>query len=289
MTAAVFGTVLVVVAVLVIVLVSVTGGGKPAAGSGFGMKAAPTSVVSAVTGVSPSAFTIAGSSVTSSGPWTQFLSVPKKPKPLTEDGKPLIVYVGSNYCPFCAATRWPLAVALARFGTFKNLKITSSGLGDEYPGTNTLSFYHTSYTSPYIAFLASEQCTDVEATVQTAATEACFGYEPLQSMSATAGKVFAKYDGTPYQTSTNAGGIPFIDFGNHLIEDGAFMDPTILGGYTHAQIAASLSNPSAAPGQTILDAANYYSAEICKLTGGKPGSICNMPVVKQAGAALAKL
>jgi hypothetical protein len=67
------------------------------------------------------------------------------------------------------------------------------------------------------------------------------------------------------------------------------MDPTILGGFSHAQIAASLNNPVASPGQTILVGANYYTAEICKMTGDKPGSVCDMPVVKQAGAALAKL
>ena len=41
---------------------------------------------------------------------------------LTQDGKPRIVYVGAEYCPFCASERWPLVVALSRFGTWNNLQ-----------------------------------------------------------------------------------------------------------------------------------------------------------------------
>ena len=52
------------------------------------------------------------------------------------------------------------------------------------------------------------------------------------------------------------------------------------------QIAHSLRNPIASPAQTILVTANYYTAAICKLTNNKPGSVCQMPVVKQAGAGL---
>ena len=33
-------------------------------------------------------------------------------------GKPEVLFVGAEYCPFCAAERWPLIVALSRFGHF---------------------------------------------------------------------------------------------------------------------------------------------------------------------------
>ena len=65
--------------------------------------------------------------------------------------------------------------------------------------------------------------------------------------------------------------------------DGAFIDPAVLSGYNQKEIAQSLgSNPTAAPANTILIAANFYTAAICKLTGGQPGSICKMAAVKQA-------
>jgi hypothetical protein len=40
---------------------------------------------------------------------------------LTIGGKPAIVFVSKESCPFCAAERWPLAVALAHFGTWSQL------------------------------------------------------------------------------------------------------------------------------------------------------------------------
>lgn len=288
MTVTVFGTVLVVLVVLVIVLVSVTGGKNKTSVSSYGMKPASASVVNAIAGVSPSAFAAAGSVATSYGPYLNGMIYPKKQSALTLDGKPLIVYVGSNFCPYCAATRWPLTVALARFGTFKNLKITQSGPSPEiYPSTNTVSFYHSSYTSRYISFLPTEQCTNITSSSTSTAVEECNGYLPLEPLKGTGYKVFAKYDFPPYQTTTNKGGIPFLDFGNKMIEDGAFVDPTDFAGYDQVQIAQSLvNNPTATPANTVLVAANYYSAEICKLTGGKPGSVCKMAAVKQAATAL---
>ncbi len=286
MTAAVFGTVFVVLAILVIVLVSVIG--KSSTAGGFGMKPAPASVVNAISNVSPSAFAEAGSAITSSGPYTASMTVLKSQPTLTSDGKPLIAYVGSNYCPYCAASRWPLAVALSRFGIFKNLSITESGAASSeiYPDTPTLSFYGSSYTSRYVSFMPTEQCTDIVSSSTSTAVEDCNGYEPLQTLSALDHQILFKYDVPPYVPSANEGSIPFVDFANKIIEDGAFMDPSILAGFTHVQIAQSLANPDAQPAQPILVSADYYTAAICKLTNNKPGSVCMMPVVKRAAKQL---
>ena len=45
---------------------------------------------------------------------------------LTADGKPVVFYFGAQFCPFCAAERWSLIVALSRFGTFSNLSQINS-------------------------------------------------------------------------------------------------------------------------------------------------------------------
>jgi hypothetical protein len=284
MTAGVLGTVVVVLAVLVILLVSLTG--KKAVGRGFGMKSAPAAVVNAIGHVSPSAFTEAGSAPSASGPYTGSITALKAQPQLTRAGKPLIAYMGSNWCPECAATRWPFAVALSRFGTFKGLRITVSSATDNPASVNTLSFYGSTYKSPYIAFLPDEMCSDIPSSSTSVGVLDCNGYKPLQPLSGTTRKLFDKYDYAPYETGQSEDGIPFIDFANKFIEDGATMDPTILNGLTQVQIAQSLGNPIASPAQTILVTANYYTAAICKLTNNKPGSVCEMPVVKQAGAAL---
>jgi thiol-disulfide isomerase/thioredoxin len=291
MTAAIFGTIVVVLAVLVIVIVSVTGSKTPA--KGFGTKPVPTSVLSDITNVPASAFTAAGALADpTNGPFPSFTAIKPSQPALTLGGKPLIVYVGSDWCPYCAATRWPLVVALARFGTFKGLKITKSGLGagstqEIYPGTNTLSFYGSTYTSPYIAFKGVEQCSDVIPSTSSAAVQTCNGYEPLDTLGGTPLKVFAKYNFPPFETQANEGGIPFIDMDNKYSEDGAFINPGMLQGLTWQMIAQSLgSNPAALPALPIVVGANYYTAAICKLTHDKPGSVCNMPVIKQVAKLL---
>jgi hypothetical protein len=75
---------------------------------------------------------------------------------LTLGHKPEIVYAGAEYCPFCAVTRWPLAIALLRFGSFTGLEQSGSSLYDLFPGTRTLSFATARYSSPYLAFDSSE-------------------------------------------------------------------------------------------------------------------------------------
>src|ERR1700722_14197678 len=71
---------------------------------------------------------------------------------LTSGGKPEIVYVGAEYCPYCAAERWALTAALSRFGTFSNLHYIHSSSTDVYPSTPTLTFYKSTYTSKYVDF-----------------------------------------------------------------------------------------------------------------------------------------
>ena len=282
-TAGIFGTALVVLAVLVIILVSIVGKTTPA--NAADSKPAPASVTNTINHTPASAFEAAGSTPTSSGPYMQAIFKLKGQPKLTQDGKPLIVYVGSEYCPYCAATRWPLALALGRFGTFSRLRVTHSSTTDAYANTPTLSFHGSTYTSPYIVFSPTEQCTNIPSTSTSAAVQACNGYKPLENWSPTAERVFLKYDEPPFVPNKNnePGGIPFVDFANHYHEDGAFIDPAILAGLTQVRIVESLNNPAALPAQPILVAANYYSAMICKLTNNKPASVCQMPAVKQAG------
>jgi hypothetical protein len=80
--------------------------------------------------------------------------------PLTQDGKPQVLYVGAEYCPFCAAERWPLIVALSRFGTFDNLGATFSSATDTFPNTQTFSFHSSTYTSDSLTFNGVETQTN---------------------------------------------------------------------------------------------------------------------------------
>jgi Domain of unknown function (DUF929) len=172
------------------------------------------------------------------------------------DDKPLITYVGAEYCPFCAAERWALAVALSRFGTFENLSGTHSSGTDEYPNTQTLSFYGSSYSSPYVDFEAVEEATN---------QQVGSSYAPLQTPTAAQSARMAKYD--------TQGSIPFLDIANRYVITGSSFSPQVLQGLSRSQIAADLSNPNSAVAQAIDGAANDITAAISSVTGNQPASV----------------
>jgi thiol-disulfide isomerase/thioredoxin len=66
---------------------------------------------------------------------------------LTARGKPVLLYMGGEYCPYCAAERWAIAAAVSRFGTLSGLHFIHSSPTDVYPSTPTLSFYLSRYIS----------------------------------------------------------------------------------------------------------------------------------------------
>jgi hypothetical protein len=184
---------------------------------------------------------------------------------LTTDGKPGVLYVGAEYCPFCAAERWPFVVAMTRFGQFANLQATSSGPPPEaYSNTATLSFHGATYTSQYLGF------TGIETQTNTG--------QPLDQLTGDNKTIFETY---------NAGGsIPFIDYGGKATANGASVDPTIFGGKSQAQIADDIADPSTATAKAVLGSANVISAQLCQLTNNQPAEVCTSPGVTTAAASL---
>ena len=79
---------------------------------------------------------------------------------LTSRGRPEVLVVGAEFCPFCAAERWPLVVALARFGRFTVLHDATSSNQSVFPGTTTFSFAGVRYTSAYVSLTAVELFSD---------------------------------------------------------------------------------------------------------------------------------
>ncbi len=178
------------------------------------------------------------------------------------DGKPLITYVGAEYCPYCAAERWALAVALSRFGTFENLSGTHSSGSDVYPNTQTLSFYGSSYSSPYVDFQPVEEATN---------QQVGNGYQALQTPTAAQSALMAKFDAQ--------GSIPFLDIANRYVITGSSFSPQVLQGLSRSQIAADLSNPDNAVAQAIDGAANDIAAAIASVTGNQPASVGNSATI----------
>jgi len=249
-----------VVAVLIIVKVA-TGAGAPK--SGQTASAASAAVIADVTSVPPAVLDTVGVG-----------SITALPKAITapaleQGGKPRFLYIGAEYCPYCATERWAVVVALSRFGTFTNLGQTASSPSDVYPSTATLTFHGASYRSAYLAFTGTETESN-----QVSGT----GYAPLDKLSAADQAVFAKYN--------PGGSIPFIDIGGKYIVSGASYSPTSLQGKTHSQIAAALSQPSSPIAKGVDGAANIITAAICKTTNSVPSKVCTASGVAAASTTL---
>ena len=196
---------------------------------------------------------------------------PVSGSPLTKEGKPEVQYVGADFCPYCAALRWPLIVALSRFGTFSGLTparsgiTTGSGQAEPYPATATWTFHGSSYTSRYLAFSPVETSTSVP-------DPPSGGYTALETPTAAQHQIMARYN--------PAGAIPFVNIGNRYIQLSTLAPygPEDLQGKMWTQITAALRDPSSALGTQINASANYITAAICKITGNQPAAACTPAV-----------
>ena len=254
----------VVIVVAFVVVKSLSSSSTPQHSSAGGTPL-PASVIKDLTGVPASTLETVGKG--SADPKSV---IPLNGTPLTKNGKPEVLYIGAEYCPYCAAERWAMAVALSKFGTFSGLRGIHSSSSDAFPSTPTLTFYKTGYNSKYLVF------TPVETTTEDRNT-------PLQKPTAEQQALLNKYDAPPYVSQGSAGAIPFIDFGNKYLISGASYNPAVLQGKTWSEIAAALSDPSTPVSQGAVGAANVMTAKICKLTNNQPATACTPAIQKLEG------
>ncbi len=250
------------VVVIVVGFFVIKGLSKP--GKQGGAEALPAAVAAEVTNVPVSTLAKVGTGGLTAS------SLPLKKitdKPLTAGGKPEMLYIGAEYCPYCAAMRWSMAVALSRFGTFGPLSGIHSSSSDVYPNTATLTFYKQQYSSTYLTFTPIENLT--------------VDKKPLQNPTKAEQALWVKYD-----SSAQGPGYPFIDFGNKVVMTGPLYVPQVLHGLTWAQIASALKNPNSAVAKNINGAANYITASICAMTNNAPASVCTAAPVSSIESSL---
>lgn len=190
---------------------------------------------------------------------------------LTLGGKPELLYMGGEFCPFCAAERWAIAAAVSRFGVLSGLHFIHSSPADSYPDTPTLSFYQSSYTSKYLTFVP------VEWASAKPGPGTPFGYGSLQQPTSQQAALFTRYSG---------GSIPFVDIGNRYLVPQAQYLPSDLSGLSWDQVASAMRDPSSAVARDIDGAANMITAAVCQLTHGQPASVCRSAGVRAASASI---
>jgi hypothetical protein len=189
---------------------------------------------------------------------------------LTSGGKPELLYIGANYCPYCAAQRWAIIVALSRFGTFSGLSTIHSSTTDTPADIPSWTFFGSKYTSKYLTFTSVEETQNYR--VGNSASQNV-SYVPLQTPTQAQQALLERYD--------TGGYIPFIDVANKYVQVGNLLPygPQLLQGLSWNQIAQAMCDPSSTVAQCVDASANYLTAAILKVTGNQPASACT-PAVK---------
>ncbi len=183
-------------------------------------------------------------------------------QPYMAGTKPIIVYVGADYCPYCAFQRWPLVLALMRFGNFSSLQYMLSSSSDAYANSPTFTFHGSKYASDHIVFQPYEQKDRAQ--------------QPLDTVPSNYTTVFNQF-GSSY---------PFINFADRYVMQGSFYFPDVLGGKNWTQIAQLLATKNQLSNE-VIGSANAITAAICKLTGGTPSSVCQNSTIAGLTTALA--
>jgi hypothetical protein len=248
---------LVVVIVLALVLVKVSGGGGNAAAGDETSPPAGTPIPAATLSKLASVPLSTLAAAPTSGLINQIQPV-SGGRPLTENGKPELLFIGAEYCPYCAAERWALYVALSKFGTFSPSpgRIHSATQDGNVP---TLTFYGTTYSSPYFEF------TPVEATTNKPSPSG--GYTALQTPTAAQNALWQSVAG---------GSIPFLDFGGQEALVGAQYSYAPMSNLSFDDVAAQVGNNSTTIGANINAGAHRLIQTICSsLSSHQPASVCS--------------
>jgi thiol-disulfide isomerase/thioredoxin len=177
-------------------------------------------------------------------------------EPLLDGGKPLVFFMGAEWCPFCASERWALVKATSRFGKWSGLRELNSRMGQDYfPALATYDLSQATYTSDYLNVRHKEVAT-VEG-------------DPLQKLGSFEEGLVNGYD--------KLGSVPFLfaagSPGRYTVELG--FSPGLLDGQGFDSLRKEVAAEAPTPAVEAIDGqTEAITALICKLDGRQPASVC---------------
>jgi hypothetical protein len=184
---------------------------------------------------------------------------------------PVVFFYGAEFAPYAAVQRWPLILALSRFGTFNQLGLMQSSASTAFADLSTFTFWNPSttqsYTSKYLVFESVERYSSLNPTGGR--------YLSLQRPDAKQAAAIASYGQT-------ADTFALTDVANRYVLNGASFTPGVLAGLSQSQIAGDLATPASPLTQAVVTAANEITASICAVDNDKPGSVCDSRAVSAA-------
>jgi hypothetical protein len=182
--------------------------------------------------------------------------------PMRRDFKPILLFIGAQYCPFCGAERWAIVKALGRFGTWSNLSRGDSSSGqDGFDTVPTFDLLHAGYDSSYIAF-------DHKDVADNAGNN-------LESLSSQEQTLFNKYD--------PSGSIPLVYVDGYAMTGSGF-SPAELQGKSFSDVQRQLEQNGPEIYVNDINAeANLLTSFLCRGTGNRPASACATAIVQRIG------
>ncbi|HVT41552.1 MAG TPA: DUF929 family protein [Acidimicrobiales bacterium] len=237
---------------------------------------APSSLISTMAQVPASVFNAVGVS-SPANPVTAPHPVGTGNAPLWEASQngnpvqPVVFFYGAEFAPYAAAERWPLVLALSRFGRFSKLGVMQSSGTTAFANLSTFTFWQNSYSSKYLILESVERYGSLNPTGGR--------YLGLQRPDARQAAAVAA-NGSGKNT------FAVLDVANRWALTGASFSPTVLAGLSQDQIAGYLDTAAAPLTQAVVAAANEITAAICSVDGDRPDAVCESPGVLAADALL---
>lgn len=157
------------------------------------------------------------------------------------NGKLSFIYIGAEFCPYCAMEQWAIVMALENFGNFSNL----SNLTSAEDNVATYNFIGSNYTSQVVDFQP----------VEIADNTAPPNQKSLQTLNTLQESLFNKYSPQGY--------FPFICIGGSIFEVGAgpSFNLNAFSGIAFSTISSQISAKSG----SLYNAINIESGYIIQL------------------------
>jgi Domain of unknown function (DUF929) len=185
--------------------------------------------------------------------------------------KPVVFFYGAEFAPYAAAERWPLALALSRFGTFTQLGLMQSSPTTAFANLSTFTFWQARYSSKYVVLEHVERYSALNPTGAS--------YQKLEKPKGRQATAVKNYSSSP----TN---FALLDIANRWNLNGSSYAPSVLTGMTQDEVAAALTSPTSPLAQALIGSANQISAAICDADGQAPASVCGSKGVVAADQAM---
>ena len=154
---------------------------------------------------------------------------------MMQSGKVVVLFVGAEACPFCAAESWSIVDALKHYGSFIGLSHISSNSSEKIANVPGYGFANASFVSTTLSFW------EVETTTSS-------WDQKLQSLNSTEQALFQKYD------PNNS--IPFLLIGGMYLLIGSSVSPEPVSELSWSQCFNMTSNTTSFGNQVKNEAKN---------------------------------